>query len=169
MKSTILRYGIYSAITIFGLFLIGWFIGKALDLGFAGQEVVGYTTIVLSLSFVFFGIKHFRDKQNDGVVSFGKALTIGLLISLFAALAFGLIDVIYRYLNPNFVAEYYAYQTSQLETTLSGAELEAALSDMEAQREMFSSTFMSFLLMSLTVFVIGIIVSLISSLILQRK
>ena len=90
MKNTVLKYGFYSAIAITALFLIGWFIGKEFDLGYSSQEVVGYASILVSLSFVFFGIKHFRDQENDGQVSFGKALLIGLLISLFASIAFGI-------------------------------------------------------------------------------
>lgn len=169
MKTTLIKYGLYSSLTIIVLFVIGWFLGKALDIGYSGQELVGYTTIVVSLSFVFFGIKHFRDRENNGKVTFGKALLIGLIISLFAALAFGLVDIVYQYLNPNFTTDYYNHHVAEFKSTLSGAELEAKLSEMEAQRELFSSKTMSFLLMSMTVFVIGFIVSLLSALILQRK
>ncbi|MCH9660987.1 MAG: DUF4199 domain-containing protein [Bacteroidetes bacterium] len=169
MKTTSIKYGIYSALTIVVLFVIGWFIGKGLDLGYSGQEVVGYTTIIVSLSFVFFGIKHYRDRENDGQVSFGKALLIGILITFFAAIAFGIVDIVYQYLNPNFTTEYYNHHVAELKTTLSGVELETKLAQMEAQRELFSSKTMSFLLMSMTVFVIGFIVSLLSALILQRK
>jgi len=169
MKTTIYRYGIYSAITICILFVIGWLLGTALDLGYSGQEIIGYTTILVSLSFVFFGIKHFRDKENDGKVSLKKALIIGILISLFASLAFGLVDIIYGYLNPEFATEYYDYYVAEAKASLSGEELEAKLEEMRAQKELFSNKTMSFLLMSSTVFVIGFIISLISALILQRK
>ena len=170
MKSTVLRYGIFSAIAICGLFIVGWFFGKQADIDYSTQEIIGYTSMILSLSFVFFGIKHFRDKVNSGKVSFGKAVLIGLLISLIAGLAFGLIDVIYiEYINPNFAVEYYDYQTAELKATLSGAELDTALTQMESQKEMFMSTTMNFIIMSLTVFVIGFIISLLSALILQRK
>lgn len=169
MKNTVLKFGIYSAIAITVLFLIGWFIGKGLDLGYSAQEVVGYASILVSLSFVFFGIKHFRDKENNGQVSFKKALVIGLLISLFASIAFGLVDIAYRYINPDFITEYYTHQVTALENSLSGVELEAALTKMNEEKELFSSTGISFLIMALTVFMIGVIVSLISSLVLQRK
>ena len=169
MKNTVLKYGIYSAIAITALFLIGWFIGKSFDLGYSSQEVVGYISILVSLSFVFFGIKHFRDHENSGKVSFGKALLIGLSISLFASIAFGIVDIAYRYINPDFVTEYYGHQATALENSLSGVELEAALTKMKEEKELFSSAGMSFLLMALTVFMIGIIVSLLSALLLQRK
>ena len=168
MKNTVIKYGIRSAITITVLFLVALTLGKNLDYGL--QEVIGYTSMVVSLVFVFFGIKHFRDHENNGVVSFGKALLIGILITLFAALAFGIIDLIYiKYINPDFTAEYYARAVEELKSSLSGAELETKLAEMESQKELFMNPYISFLLMSFTVFLIGFIISLISSLLLQRK
>ena len=168
MKNTVLRYGIYGAITISVLFLIALYAGK--NLSFTAQEVIGYSTMVISLIFVFFGIKHYRDKENNGVVSFGKALAIGVLISLFAAIAFGLLDVIYiKFINPDFTAEYYTTITEQMKSSLTEAEFEIKIAELEAQKELFSSPLMNFLLMSFTVLIIGFIISLISGLILQRK
>lgn len=168
MKNIVLRYGIYSAITICVLSLTGWFLGKNLD--YSMQEVIGYAGMILSLLFVFFGIKQYRDKENNGVISFGKALLIGVLISLIAALAFGILDVIYiKYINPDFVTEYYAHYVTEMKNSLSASEFETKLAELEAQKELFSNTFMSFFLMFATVLIIGFIISLISGLILQRK
>ncbi len=168
MKNTAIKYGIRSAITITILFLLALTLGKNLDYGL--QEVIGYVSMVISLLFVFFGIKHFRDNENDGVVSFSKALLIGILITLFASLAFGIIDLIYiKYINPDFTAEYYARSIEQLKSSLTSVELETKLAEMESQKELFMNPFASFLIMSFTVFLVGLIISLISSLILQRK
>ena len=168
MKNTVIKYGIRSAITIIILFLLALTLGKNLNYGL--QEVIGYASMVISLLFVFFGIKHFRDNENSGVVSFKKALLIGILITLFAALAFGIIDLIYiKYINPDFTAEYYARSVEQLKNSLTGVELETKLAEMESQKELFMNPLISFLLMSFTVFLVGLIISLISSLILQRK
>ncbi len=168
MKNTVFRFGIYGAITICILFLSGWFIGK--NLSFTTQEVIGYSSMVISLLFVFFGIKHYRDKENNGAVSFKKALAIGVLISLFAAVAFGILDIIYiKYINPDFTAEYYGYMVEQMRSSLPEAEFKVKLEELEAQKELFSSPLMNFLLMSATVLIIGFIISLISGLILQRK
>ncbi len=168
MKKTVTRYGIYSFITIVVLFSIGLYIGKELD--YSTREIIGYTTIVVSLSFIWLGIKHYRDKISDGKVSFGKALSIGLLISLFASVAFAVINAVYvEVIDPNFTADYYNYHVAEIKSNLSGAELEEALEKMESQKELFSSTTVGSLVMFLTVFVIGFIISLISSLILQRK
>ncbi|AXT57627.1 DUF4199 domain-containing protein [Aquimarina sp. MMG015] len=168
MKNTVVRYGIYGSITICILFTLALTLGK--NLSYSLQEVIGYASMVVSLIFVYFGIKHYRDTENNGAVSFGKALIIGLLISLFAAIAFGLLDVIYiKYINPDFSAEYYGHIIEEMRTTLSEEEFKIKLSELETQKELFSSPLMNFLLMSATVLIIGFIISLISGLILQRK
>ncbi|WP_318312159.1 DUF4199 domain-containing protein [Flagellimonas crocea] len=168
MKKTVLRFGAYGAITICILFMISWFVLDHLSM--STQEVMGYVSIVVSLSFVYFGIRHFRDKENDGKVSFKKALTIGILISLITALTFGLLDVLYtEVLNPDFMDDYYGEVVETMRANLPAAELDAQLAQLEAEREQFSNPFVSFTIMSATVFIIGCIVTLLSSLILQRK
>ncbi len=168
MKNTVLRYGIWSALSIFILFLISSLLLKNLD--FDTQEIYGYASIIVSLLFVFFGIKHFRDKENNGLLSFGKGLIIGLLITLFASVAFGLYNVIYvEYIDPNFMTEYYNHSVEQISKTLSGEELQAKLKKMKEEKELFAKPIMNFSLMFLTVFMIGLIISLISSLVLSKK
>lgn len=168
MKKTVLKFGTYGAITICALFLISWFVLDGLS--FSVQEVLGYVSIILSLSFVYFGIKHYRDRENSGKVRFKDALAIGVLISLITALVFGLLDVFYtEVLNPDFMSEYYENAAENLKATLPADQLDEQLAQLEAQREQFSNPLMSFALMALTVFMVGFIISLLSSLILQRK
>ena len=168
MKNTILRYGIYGSITMAVLFFLALFLGQYLE--YSAREVIGYASMIISLSFLFFGIKHYRDHVNNGSVSFKKALTIGVLISLIVSLFFGILDVIYiEFINPDFVTEYYANSVEELKKTIPAEELQEKLKELEAQKELFSGTFMNFLLMSITVFILGFIISLISSLFLQRK
>ncbi|TAI47231.1 DUF4199 domain-containing protein [Flagellimonas allohymeniacidonis] len=168
MKKTVIRYGTYGAICISVLFLLSWTLLSEFPL--ATQEVLGYAAMIVSLGFVFFGIKHFRDHENDGKVSFKKALTIGVLISLITALVFGVLDIFYtEVLNPEFMDSYYEQTAKKMEETLSAEEFKVKLTELEAQKEMFGNPLFSFLLMAMTVFVIGFIISLISSLILQRK
>ena len=168
MKKTVLRYGSFGAMTICILMLLSWFLGK--DLDFTTQEIIGYATMIVSLSFVYFGIKQFRDVENNGTITLGQALLIGIMISLLTALAFGALDVIYiKYINPNFVTNYYDVTLAQMKEALSPDEFEVKLVELESQRELFSSAWMNFLIMSMTVFVIGFIISLIAAIILQRK
>lgn len=168
MKKTILRYGTYGSIALIVLFSLGLIIGQGLD--YSVREVIGYATMVLSLSFIFFAIKQYRDKENEGVISFGNSLKIGILISLIVSIAFGLINAVYvEIINPDFTSEYYAHMVEKYRNSLSEVDFQAKLQELEAQKELFSSTFMSTLIMFMTNFVLGFIISLISALFLQRK
>jgi len=150
MKSTITKYGLLALLSAAVLFLAALVLGK--ELSFSTQEVIGYVSIVISLSFVFFGILHFRNKENEGRISFGKAFTIGILISMFSALGFAFIDYLYTaVINPEFMAEYAATMKAN------GQEMEN-----------YSSSSLA-LFMFAIVLVIGIIVTLLSAFILQRK
>ena len=171
MKNTIIKYGIYAFIAASVLFLSGFLIGKQIDLDFSTMALFGYASMVLSLLFVFFGIKHFRDHVNNGKVSLGKAIAIGLLISLFAAVGFAIVDYIYTTsINPDFAVQYKEYSLTQLqEANLSAAELKTKTEELEASMEMMKSSSALAFVMFLTVMIIGFIISLISGLILQRK
>ncbi|UII77255.1 DUF4199 domain-containing protein [Flagellimonas sp. HMM57] len=168
MKKTVFKFGMYGAVAISALFLTSWL--ALSDLSFSTQEVLGYISIILSLCFVYFGIKSYRDTENNGKISFKKALIIGVLISLIVSIIFGILDVFYiKVINPDFTAEYYESSIETMKASLPKMEFEAKLAEMESQKALFANPLFSFAIMATTVFVIGFIISLISALILQRK
>ena len=52
MKTTVIKFGIYGLILAIVIFLGALYFGRDLDYG--TQEVLGYTSMVVSLMFVFF-------------------------------------------------------------------------------------------------------------------
>jgi hypothetical protein len=170
MKNTVLKYGLYSFLTAFGLFFLALYFGQGL--AFTTQEIIGYATMVTSLSFVYFGIKHYKNHELNGVIDFKTAFIIGVLISLFAALGFGIMDAIYiTKINPDFTEQYLAYEYSLLDarTDLSIKEINLEKISLQKQSEAFGNPFTVFFIMSIMVFVIGIIISLLSALVLHKK
>ncbi|MBC3756995.1 DUF4199 domain-containing protein [Hyunsoonleella sp. SJ7] len=168
MKPTVIKYGLYGLLTGILCFLLALTFGDGLS--YTSQEILGYATMVASLSFIFFGIKHYRDKVNGGVVSLGKAIVIGLLISVLVGVGVGLADYIYTtIINPNFANEYLETTLKAMETTLSQEEFQVKKAELTQQMEDYGgSGFMAFL-MFFTVVLIGFVISLVSGLILQRK
>ena len=152
MKKTVTKFGLYGLLVAFVLFLIGVSFGTGLD--FTTQEIIGYLTIIASLSFVFMGIRHYRDKVNGGVIGFRKAVLIGLLISAFTAIGIGIADFIYTTtINPDFFEEYSAMMRDE---------------GYKGEIPDYGSGFMAFI-MFLTVMVVGLVISIISGLILKTK
>ncbi len=170
MKKMVIRYGLYSAVVMLGVFLFTFFfIGKESEMGFKISEIIGYATILLSMVFVFFGIKKHRDENNKGAITFWEALLTGTLIAAIPALAFGLYNLFYiEVLDPEFLDKYYNYRLEEAQATMSQNDFEMEKSKMESEKEMFQSPATQFFVMFLTVFIIGFLVSLISSIILKR-
>jgi hypothetical protein len=166
MQKLILRYSIYAALT---LIVFGLFNFTVLNkLSYEVQEIAGYLSIFISMIFVFIGIKHYRDQVNGGKLSFAQGLKIGTLIILIPAIAFGLLDLVYTELiNPAWKEQYYNHYLEQYKS-LPAAEFEKMKAQLKAQQEMFSSPILQFLIMSMTVFVLGMIVTVISSLTLKK-
>lgn len=152
MKTTIVRYGSYGFIVALLVFLSALYFGK--DLDFATQEVIGYITMVVSLSFIYFGIRHYRDQVNGGKLSFRRAVLIGLLIASITGLGIALADFIYlSFINPDFFEEYTAVMRSE---------------GYKGEIPDYGNGFLA-LIMFLTVMIIGLIISIISAIILTRK
>ena len=48
----------------------------------------GYLVILVALTFIFVGVKRYRDIEGGGVIRFGRALLIGLAIAVLASLTY---------------------------------------------------------------------------------
>lgn len=152
MKSTVLKYGGYGLIAGIAIFSLHLSLLNKFD--YSTNEVLGYISIFICLSFIFFGIRHYRDNVNNGIVSLGKAIGIGVLISILVGIGIAAADFIYtKYIDPDFFNNYEAMLIAQ------GRQDEII--------EMTSTTAALFMLILVTI--IGFIISLISGLILQRK
>ena len=105
MKRTILKYGSYGFLA--GLVIFGIHLSFHDSFDYSTNEIIGYISIFLSLTFIFYGIKHYRDHVNNGIVSIGKAITIGILISVLVGIGIAIADFIYtKFINPNFFGDY---------------------------------------------------------------
>lgn len=51
-------------------------------IGFDRAIIVGYTSMLVAFLLVFFGIKSYRDNIGGGEITFGRAFTVGILITL---------------------------------------------------------------------------------------
>lgn len=168
MKNTVIKYGLYALVSGFVLFGLPFFLGMGVDFDYG--ELIGYTSMVLSLLFVYFGIKHYRDKENNGKISLAKAIGIGMLIALFSAIGVAVFDYIYTsQINPEFASEYLEYSIKKMQETLSAEELKVKTTELKQQMEDYGSPIFMAFMMFASVMILGFIISLISGLILQRK
>ncbi|HAD96440.1 MAG TPA: DUF4199 domain-containing protein [Cryomorphaceae bacterium] len=134
---------------------------------FESNDFLGYSTMVVILSLIYFGVRNYRNKQLNGVISFGKAFKAGLLIALVASTMYVVVWLFYYYLFvPDFME---VYASHVLEQCTSPDELAATKEEIEMFREMYKNPLFVVLLTYAEVLPVGLIVTLISSLILKRK
>ena len=73
--------------------------------------VVGYTVIVISFLFVYFGIRSYRDNVLGGQITFGKGFQAGILITLISCVFYvgGVAGDRITHFMPDFADKYAAY------------------------------------------------------------
>ena len=171
MKNPIIRNGVYSAafLLIVSLLLF-YLLGGANSLDNYGiGEVLGYLTIILSLGFIFVGVRQYRELQ-DGKLKFGEALKVGMLITLFPAVAFALYNILYvEVLDPQFFEKYFDYQLNKTLATANPSEHAEIEKRMTEEYASYASVPFQTLLMFVTVAIIGFIVSIISGIVFSKK
>ncbi len=157
MNKLILRFGLYSSALMIVFFSVTWAIwGTSVD--YNTSELLGYVSMFISLSFVYFGVKAYRDEQNGGQITFGKALGVGSLIALLPSVAFAIYTVIFFMVKG---AEWTEYALANM-----SAE---QLAQFETNQELFMNPWFQAFIMFITVFMIGFAYALISAFILKRQ
>lgn len=170
MKKILLRFGLRSLIATVGIFIVVFLIGKIFALSYSAQEFLGYLSIVLSLLFVFFAIKYYRDKENQGSLSFKNGILLGLGITLFVAIGSAIADFIYvTVIYPDFITDYTEYQIDLIRESVPAEDFEIRKVELLQQVEKIGHPAIMAFIMFATVVPLGIIITLISTLLLQNK
>lgn len=172
MKKVVLTYGLISGSIVATLILLSLPLWNAGILNFDNGEITGYTTIVVSLSLVFFGIKTYRDKYSNGMVSFGQAVKVGLLITLIASVMYGLAwEISFANMSKDFITQMTEHRFAEMKADgATDAELAEAREQWAAFAEYYKNPIIRFL-MTITVEImpIGIVITLISAALLRKK
>lgn len=125
------------------------------------NDLLGYTAMIVIFSLIFFGIRDYRNKKLDGIISFGQALKAGVLMALVASAVYVVVWLFYYHLFvPDFLD---VYNQFVLDNDLMDPEL------LESLMTWYKNPFGMILLTALEVLPIGLFVALISSLILRKK
>lgn len=173
MKKNMLIYGLIAGIVVSIPMLL---VTNSVQTGSGGIDyetgmLIGYASMLIAFSMVYVGIRNYRNNYNAGVISFGKAFTIGILIVLIAStiyVAAWLID--YYYFIPDFAEKYSAHMIDKLKAGgASQAEIDQQVKEMESFSAMYKNPFFNALITYTEILPVGLIVTVISSFILKRK
>jgi hypothetical protein len=170
MKRVVLVFGLISgAISSAMMFLTLPFINSG-AINSKNGYVIGYTAIFLSFLLVFFGIRTCRENAG-GAISFGRAFSVGILITLISCVFYVLSwEIIYF----NFIPDYGdKYAARAIDTMREKGATEAAIAAKKQEMEKFKALYKNPLFNAAMTFIepfpVGLVVTLLSAAILRKR
>jgi len=171
MKKTIWVCGV-----IAGVISVSWGVfGESLpadSLSLNTRLILGYATMILAFSLIFVAIKNYRDNNHQGQVTFGKALGIGLLITLIASTVYVVVWMIdFSYFIPDFGEKYTAQALAEMKANgASAAAIQKQAAEMTATMQKYKTNPLFRILLTYAEIVpVGVVMSFIAALILKKN
>jgi uncharacterized membrane protein (UPF0136 family) len=169
MRKIVLTFGLIAGVILGAMMLIT--LPFQHQIGYDHGLVIGYTTMVLAFLMVFFGIRSYRDNVSGGRVSFGRALVVGVLITLVASACYvATWELIYYKLDPDFSEKYAAYTVDKARKSgASEAEIAATAKKTAEFTEMYRNPLINIALTAIEPLPVGLVFALVGAGILSRK
>ena len=175
MQKVVLTFGIIAGIvnTILWFAFSSIWIDKDGKMDFEMGETLGYLSMLVALSMIFFGVRSYRDKQLGGVISFGKAFQVGLLITLVASVIYVAGWMIYyntSEIAQTFPEQYLNYMMENLRKEgKPEVEIQQQVAQMQQGMELYKNPLVMIGMSFVEIIPVGLLISLVSALILKRK
>jgi hypothetical protein len=173
MKKNILIYGVIAGILVstIMLFTVNYISHCEGNVDYDASMLIGYASMLVALSLVFVAIRNYRNKYNNGVISFGKAFRIGMMVVLIASTIYVIAWMIdYFFFIPDFIDKYLAQKLEELRASgASQAAIDKETRKMADFGRMYNNPFFNAMMTYIEILPVGLIVTLISSFILKRK
>lgn len=170
MKKIVITYGlIASAVSAIMWTIIGSFMKEGT--GFENAMLVGYTAMLLSFLFIYFGMASYRDNIGGGYISFPKALQVGFLISLIACIFYVISwAIIYNTMMPDFLDKLEAFEMNKLkESGASDEKMQKLAAEMADWSEKYKNPLWFSLMTFIEPLPVAITVTLVSALLVRIK
>jgi hypothetical protein len=132
---------------------------------------LGYAAMILSFSLIFAGIKEYRDNFGGGLITFGRAFKIGILISLVGSTLYVLLWLVsYYFFFPDFAEKYASLMQAQMKADgASATAISQEMVEMAKYSSWYKNPLFNILITYSEIFPVGLIISLIAAFILKRK
>ncbi|RDV05927.1 DUF4199 domain-containing protein [Sphingorhabdus pulchriflava] len=168
MGRIIAVYGLIAAVIV----IAGWNIGMLfVPEGGAAGMVAGYLSMLVATSFVFVGIKRYRDTELGGVIRFWPAFWLGLGIASVAAVAYVFSWEVYMWKTDYaFMNEYIAGYLKDLKASgASAAEIAKQSAEMQDFAKQYEQPLFRMLITLSEFAPIGLLVPLVSAALLRKS
>ena len=133
--------------------------------------IIGFSTMILAFTAVFFGIRAYRDNLGGGAITFGRAFKVGILIALITCAVYVIgWEIVYWGFIPDFEEKYAALTLERLrESGATPEKIAAETEKMEDFKRLYKNPLYNVGVTFLEIFPVGLIMTLISAAILRRK
>jgi hypothetical protein len=169
MKKTVLTFGLISGLII--SVLMGGSLLLADKIGSGHSMALGYTIMVASFLLIYFGIRSYRDNDLAGQISFGRAFTCGILITLITSVCYvAMWEVLYFNFMPHFMDGYFAAQIHKVQSSgLDSATIAVRVAAIQHSAQLYQNPFVNMAYTLIEPLPVGLIITLVSAAILRRK
>lgn len=166
MKNIILKNGLIGGFVIASSMIIGTYLCYNNPKGFESSYAIGFGGMLLAFIFIYIGIEKYKNKINNGKITFIKALQVGSLITLVISTIYvGVWLIEYYFFFPDFIEKYAQSVLSHTKPS----DLADATAKMDSYKEMYKNPVMIILLTFMEIVPMGLAITLISALILKKK
>ena len=169
MKKNVWKYGLLSGLVL--AIMMGVTVPFEHHIKASYGMVVGYTIMVLSFLIVFVGVKHYRDTECDGSITFGRAFAAGALMMLISCVCYvAMWEALSATVEKNFARDYAAGMVKRAQNSgLQGAALEAKIAEAYKFEVMYSNPLYRMSMTLLEPLPVGLVMALVTAGILRRK
>ena len=167
MKKIILTFGIIAGLICSSMFLLTHSDTPDFDKGM----ILGYLSMIIALSTIFFATKQYRDNYNGGSINFGKAFQVGIGITLVAAVVYVIFwEIYYTNFASDFTDQYLSYMKDGMEDKgMTAAEIESEIAPTaEMMQNYKDNMLMRMGMTAMEIIPVGLIITLISSVIFGK-
>lgn len=171
MKKIILTHGLIAGLITGLMMFITIPLHKSGTLDLDAGMIIGFATMFIALTLVYFGIRSIRDKHFNGRISFVQGLSSGILIALIASLVYCVSwEICYHTFAQGFEDTYSQMYLDNLKAEGVSEEVyQQELIKMNEFKTNYKNPTLRFGMTLIEIFPVGIIFSIISALILKRN
>ena len=171
MKKVALIYGLIAGTIVGAMMFITMPMYETGQLNFDNGELVGYTTMAVALSMIFFGTKSYRDNYAGGEITFWKGVKIGMLITAIASVMYALAwEITYQNMSGDFMQMMIDHNIQKMiDSGAPATEIAKTKEGWAAFNELYRNPLIRFMVTILEILPVGIVLTLISAGLLRRK
>jgi hypothetical protein len=170
MKKTVLTFGLIAGVVMSFLMDTSVLLADKIGSGHSSL-VLGYTILVASFLLIYFGIRSYRENSLAGQISFGRAFSCGILITLITCVIYvATWEVIYFNFVPHFMDSYFAAQIAKVQSSgHDPATIAVRVAAIQHSQQLYQNPLVNAAYTFMEPLPVGLLITLISAAVLRRR